>query len=71
LVNSCAGLLGLFSSQGLSLPSSLPYWALAAVLGGWLGAEFGSQRLANPMLRKLLALVLAIAGAKMLGTAFS
>lgn len=71
LVNSCAGLLGLFSSQGLSLPSSLPYWALAAVLGGWLGAEFGSRRLANPMLRKLLALVLAIAGAKMLGTAFS
>lgn len=70
LVNSTAGLLGL-SSQGVSLPSSLPWWAVAAVIGGWLGAEYGSKRLRNPSIQKLLALVLAIAGAKMLGTAFS
>lgn len=70
LVNSIAGLIGL-SSHGLNLPSSLPLWAAAAVIGGWLGAEYGSRRLRSPTIQKLLALVLAIAGAKMLGTTFN
>lgn len=65
LVNSLAGLAGVYQSV-TTLPDALPYWALAAVVGGYLGAEFGSRRLANPTIQKLLAGVLVIAGVKML-----
>jgi uncharacterized membrane protein YfcA len=64
LVNSISGLLGVLSKSP-TLPAGLIYWALAAVAGGWLGAEYGSKRLANPTIRKLLALVLVFAGTKM------
>jgi uncharacterized protein len=64
LVNSISGLLG-FLSQSPKLPSGLVYWALAAVLGGLIGAEYGSKKLANPVIRQLLALVLVFAGVKM------
>jgi uncharacterized protein len=66
LVNSVAGLAALFVTQGPSLPSYV--WALApaVLIGGWLGAEYGSRRFANPLLRRVLAAVLALAGAKML-----
>jgi uncharacterized membrane protein YfcA len=39
------------------------------VAGGFVGAEYGSKRLGNPTIRRLLAVVLAIAGAKMIATA--
>lgn len=68
LVNSVAGLLGVVTSAP-ALPSALPYWAVAAVVGGFIGAEYGSRRLGNPAIQKLLAVVLAIAGAKMIATA--
>jgi uncharacterized membrane protein YfcA len=35
------------------------------LVGGWLGAEYGSQRFANPVVRRVLAVVLVVAGAKM------
>jgi uncharacterized protein len=65
LVNSISGLLG-FLSKSPNLPAGLGYWALAAIAGGLIGAEYGSQKLANPTIRKLLALVLLFAGSKML-----
>ncbi len=68
LVNSIAGLLGGLASVP-PLPPGLPFWAGAAVAGGFLGAEYGSKRLGNPAIRRLLALVLAIAGVKMMVTA--
>lgn len=68
LVNSISGLLGVLS-KGITLPTALPYWALAAVIGGYIGAEYGSKRLTNPTIRKILALVLVVAGIKMLATA--
>lgn len=68
LVNSIAGLLGVLQ-KSVVLPSALPLWAVAAIAGGWIGAEYGSRRFANPTIRKLLALVLAIAGVKMILTA--
>ena len=68
LVNSVAGLLGAITSSP-ALPSALPYWAVAAVVGGFIGAEYGSKRLGNPTIQKLLAVVLVIAGAKMIATA--
>ncbi len=68
LVNSISGLAGVLAS-GLVLPSGLLGWSVAAIAGGWIGAEYGSRRLANPTIRQLLALVLLIAGIKMILTA--
>ena len=69
LVNSISGLLGVFT-QIVILPKNLPYMAIAAVLGALIGAEFGSRKLTNPTIRKLLALVLVLAGSKMVLSAF-
>jgi uncharacterized protein len=64
LVNSISGLFGLLTKSP-SLPNGLAWFALAAVIGGLIGAEYGSKKLANPVIRQLLALVLVFAGAKM------
>jgi uncharacterized membrane protein YfcA len=65
LVNSIAGLAAHFASKGFGLPSYVPILAVAVLVGGWLGAEYGARRFANPLVRRVLALVLALAGAKM------
>ncbi len=65
LVNSAAGLAGQLPISG-SLPPELPWWIGATVLGGTLGSWSGARRLSSPMLRGTLALVLAIAGFKLL-----
>lgn len=67
LVNSIAGLAGVLT-KSVSFPPGLMFWGFAAVVGGLIGAEYGSRRLTNPAIRQLLALVLAVAGAKMLLT---
>jgi hypothetical protein len=67
LVNSVAGVAGLFTKP-VVLPSVLAYWVVAAVGGGLLGSELGSKRLGNPTLRRLLAVVLVIAGGKLMLT---
>jgi uncharacterized membrane protein YfcA len=67
LVNSLSGLAGVMTKSPV-LPDTLPYWVLAAVAGGVIGAEYGSKRLAVPAIRKALAVVLLIAGVKMLLT---
>src|ERR1700682_3526570 len=59
LVNSIAGLLGHFSSVA-QLPPDIPIWGIAVVLGGWIGASYGSKRAPAPVLRQLLALVLIV-----------
>lgn len=64
VVNSLAGLAGLIS-KGATLPEGIAGWAIAAVLGGWLGAEYGSRKLTRPAIQRLLGLVLLIAGIKM------
>lgn len=68
LVNSVAGLIGVLSHSPV-LANALPLWAAAAILGGYAGAELGSSRLRAPAIQRLLALVLLIAGAKMIATA--
>lgn len=66
-VNSVAALLGHYSSVS-HLPAEVTAWAPAAILGGWLGSQYGSKRLPAPSILKLLAAVLVVAGAKMLLT---
>jgi uncharacterized membrane protein YfcA len=65
LSNSAAGLLGHLSSA-IALPSAMPLWAGAAMIGGWLGAEYGSRRLSRLTLQRLLAVALIIAGFKLI-----
>lgn len=65
LVNSVSGLVGLLSRQP-TLPDALPYWIAAVIVGGLLGASYGSRRLGNNAMRQALAVVLVIAGTKMI-----
>jgi uncharacterized protein len=64
LANSLSGLISVFSKSP-SLPYGLRYWAIAAIIGGYIGAEYGSKRLNNATIRKILALVLLFAGLRM------
>ena len=65
LVNSIAGLAAGFTMKAASLPSYVWILIPAVLVGGWLGAEYGSRRFANPLVRRILAAALALAGAKM------
>src|SRR5688572_21190596 len=63
LVNSIAGLAAV--ARSAALPAYVWILAPAVLIGGWLGAEYGSRRFASPLVRRVLAVVLALAGAKM------
>ena len=64
LLNSIAGLSGhLFSIS--TLPNAIPVWAVAAIVGGYIGADYGSRRFGNLTIKRLLATVLVVAGLKM------
>jgi len=65
LVNSIAGISGHFSSVKF-LPDAVYPWAIAAILGGIIGSSLGSRRFVNATLYRMLAVVLVIAGAKLL-----
>src|SRR5438067_3579369 len=65
LVNSLAGLAGGVTMKTALLPSYVWVLVPAVLVGGWLGAEYGSRRFANPLVRRILAIGLALAGAKM------
>jgi uncharacterized protein len=67
LVNSVAGLLG-YLTKLPALPSGLWLWAITAAAGGWIGAEYGSNKIGSKSLQWLLAVVLTIAGIKLILT---
>ena len=67
LVNSIAGLLG-YLTKFPTLPSNLWLWSILAAAGGWIGSEYGSKRIGSQKLQWLLAVVLAIAGVKLILT---
>ncbi len=67
LVNSIAGLVG----GGLvpaALPKAMPVWLLSVLVGGGLGSWLGSRRLPSLAIRRLLAVVLFLAGIKLLAS---
>jgi uncharacterized membrane protein YfcA len=66
-VNSAAGLLG-NSPIALSMPGEVWYWVAAAVVGGLIGSYLGARRLDSLVLRRALAVVLLVAGAKLIFT---
>lgn len=65
LVNSIAGLAGLIA-KGWTPTPALWVLALAAGVGGFVGALYGSRRATPASLRMLLACVLLVAGVKLL-----
>ena len=65
LVNSLAGIAGHLSGLAL-LPRATPILATVAFAGGLIGSSYGSRSIATPTLRRLLAVVLVVAGVKML-----
>ena len=65
LGNSIAGLAGNFSRLA-SLPSTLPLWIGAVVIGAVLGSELGNRRAPTLLLRRALSVVLVIAGLKLI-----
>lgn len=65
--NSAAGLLDKGARLD-ALPAETPWYVGAVVVGGLLGSGISATRLPRTALIRLLALVLVIAGAKLLGT---
>ena len=65
LVNSLAALAAGFVRNPAPPPDYAPWLMAAVLIGGWAGAEYGSRRFANPVIRQVLAVVLGIAGGKM------
>jgi uncharacterized membrane protein YfcA len=65
LVNSIAGLLGNFSSTR-QFPTFALILVAAAGVGGSLGSYFGSRRFDPAVIKRLLAVVLLIAGTKLI-----
>jgi uncharacterized membrane protein YfcA len=67
LLNSASGLAGNFSATQTFSPFA---WALviAALIGGTIGSYFGSHRLPHMTIKRLLAVVLTIAGFKLILT---
>lgn len=68
LLNSMAGLLGNISSTQHFPTFAIPL-GIAAVVAGFAGAYFGSQKFPQATIKRLLAAVLLIAGVKLLFTA--
>jgi len=64
LVNSIAGLSGQVGTLP-RLPNEILYWGGAVLVGGWIGAAYGSAHAPPPVLRRLLAAVLVVAGVKL------
>jgi len=67
LVNSIGGLIGYFTAVH-SVPSPGIYLAVPAIIGGTLGSYLGSRRLPVRGIAIFLAVVLTIAGAKLIFT---
>jgi len=65
LANSAAGLAGVLTKMP-TLPAPVYLWGIAAIAGGLIGSDLGSRRLGVAALRRLLGLVLIIAGLKLL-----
>lgn len=64
LVNSVSGLIGL-ASGGVSLPAAVPLWMASVGIGGVIGSWLGAHRFSILNLRRVLAVVLAMAAAKL------
>lgn len=67
LVNSVAGLAGHVAGVS-NIPGEIYAWGAAALCGALVGTELGRRRLATATLRRVLSVVLVIAGLKLILT---
>lgn len=65
LVNSCAGLLGIYSAKPEAISGLVPLLAVAGA-GGFVGSYAGSRRLGQTTIKRFLAVALCIGGGKLL-----
>ncbi len=65
LLNSAAALSGNLASVQ-ALPPEVLFWAPAALVGGLIGSELGARRVAPETFRRLLGMVLLLAGCKLI-----
>jgi uncharacterized protein len=65
VLNSITGLLGVLYS-GKTLAPQMPYWVGAVMVAAVLGASWGSRTLHTVALRRVLAVVLVVAGFKLI-----
>lgn len=65
LLNSTAALAGAYATLNV-LPPALPWWLVAAGIGGLIGSTIGSRHLPERALRRLLASVPVISGVKLI-----
>lgn len=65
-VNSTAGLTGLFFSDQMHVHADIPWWIAFVVVGGFIGSLLGSRFFSPKLVRYALALVLFVAGTKLL-----
>jgi hypothetical protein len=65
LANSVAGLAGNLAAVQ-ALPPAIPVWLATVAVGGLVGAELGTRRLGMAQLRRALAIVLVVAGLKLI-----
>ncbi len=71
LVNSVSGILGYLLGDAPrpdDLGNRIIVWGVAAVVGGTIGSWLGSRRLGNVAIRRLIAVVVALAAFKFLFT---
>jgi uncharacterized protein len=64
LLNSASGLAGNVAAVG-TLPRDVWLWTAIVIIGGLIGSEIGSRRVAVRTFRQLLAAVLFVAGLKL------
>jgi uncharacterized protein len=66
LANSVSGLAGAIGSAGALPVQQLPLWLGAVAVGGFTGSQLGSRHLPAIWVRRALAVVLVIAGLKLI-----
>ena len=67
LVNSVSGLIGNWRNIG-QISESIPFFASAVLIGGFAGSYLGTRKFDTTTLRRVLAVVLVIAGYKLIFT---
>jgi uncharacterized membrane protein YfcA len=65
LANSISGLAGNIAALG-AVPAQIPIWLVVVAVGALIGSELGARRLNVTELRRALAVVLVIAGLKLI-----
>lgn len=65
VVNSAGALIGNVYSGNTVLAPGILSWVAAALLGGFAGSRLGSRHIKNQTLKKVLAVILALAGLRL------